>query len=405
MNPTETYHHYREIFRDKRLPLAFIDLDAFDANAAYIAGLAGKFGKTIRVGSKSIRSVALLRRIFDSDPKIFRGALTFTVEESAWLAAQGFDDLIVAYPTAQPSDIAHMVEMTAAGKTVRLMVDNEAHLRALSAAGEKANIQLHACLEVDMAYRPFGLSSVHLGVRRSPLRSPEEALHLMEAARKYPWMVIDSLMGYEGHIAGISDDVPGAVLKNFLMRTVKALSVRELTTRRDRVVETLRANGIDLPLVNGGGSGSLISTGQDPLVTEITVGSGFYASGLFHHYKEVHFRPAAFFALQIVRIPTEGMITCQGGGYIASGEVDLVKQPLPMYPAGLQYLSLEGAGEVQTPFTLPKDCPKLQIGDPVFLQHAKAGELCERFNELWLVQGGKLVGRVNTYRGDGQAFL
>ena len=301
--------------------------------------------------------------------------------------------------------MAHLVELTRAGKTVRLMVDNETHLRALSEAGQAANLQLRACLELDMAYHPLGLSAFHLGVRRSPLRDPDEVLRLVEAARNYPGVRIDSLMGYEGHIAGISDDVPGASLKNGLLRVVKALSIRELTARRDRVVESLRANGIELPLVNGGGSGSLISTGQDPLVTEITVGSGFYASGLFHHYKDVHFQPAAFFALQIVRLPTEGMITCQGGGYIASGEVGLEKQPLPMYPAGLKYLSLEGAGEVQTPFVLPKDSPQLQIGDPVFLQHAKAGELCERFNELWLVQDGKLVDKVNTYRGDGQAFL
>ena len=405
MNPTETYHYYREIFRGKRLPLAFVDLNAFDANVAYVAQLARKFGKTIRLGSKSIRSAALMRRIFEHDPEVFRGILTFTAEESAWLAKQGFDDLIVAYPSVQPGDMAHLVELTRAGKTVRLMVDNETHLRALSEAGQAANLQLRACLELDMAYHPLGLSAFHLGVRRSPLRDPDEVLRLVEAARNYPGVRIDSLMGYEGHIAGISDDVPGASLKNGLLRVVKALSIRELTARRDRVVESLRANGIELPLVNGGGSGSLISTGQDPLVTEITVGSGFYASGLFHHYKDVHFQPAAFFALQIVRLPTEGMITCQGGGYIASGEVGLEKQPLPMYPAGLKYLSLEGAGEVQTPFVLPKDSPQLQIGDPVFLQHAKAGELCERFNELWLVQDGKLVDKVNTYRGDGQAFL
>jgi D-serine deaminase-like pyridoxal phosphate-dependent protein len=405
MEPSKKYQTYREIFRDQRLPLAFIDLDAFDSNIAYVAQLAKQFGKTIRLGSKSIRSVGMIQRIFNTDPTVFRGILTFTVEESAWLASLGFDDLIVAYPSVQPIDMALMVEMTQAGKKVRLMADSEAHLIALSEAGEKANLQLHACLEVDMAYRPLGLSSIHLGVRRSPLRSPEQALQLVEIARNYPGVVIDALMGYEGHIASINDDVPGANLKNRVYRALKNLSVRELTERRDQVVKSIRAAGAALPIVNGGGSGSLVSTGKDPLVTEITVGSGFYASGLFHHFKEVRFQPSAFFALQIVRIPTEGMITCHGGGYIASGEVGLEKQPLPMYPAGLEYLSLEGAGEVQTPFVLPKDYPDLRIGDPIFLQHAKAGELCERFNELYLIKEGKIVDKVNTYRGDGKAFL
>jgi len=37
MEPSKKYQTYREIFRDQRLPLAFIDLDAFDSNIAYWA--------------------------------------------------------------------------------------------------------------------------------------------------------------------------------------------------------------------------------------------------------------------------------------------------------------------------------------------------------------------------------
>ena len=405
MNPNQTYITYRDIFREQRLPLAFVDLNKFDANVAYVTQLAKEAGKTIRLGSKSIRSVEMIRRVFEYDPETYRGILTFTVEETAWLASQGFDDMIVAYPTVQPSDIKLLVELAKADKKVWLMVDSEEHLRILSDAGLASGSTLHACLEVDMAYRPLNLSSVHLGVRRSPVRTPEQARELVRAAKKYSGVVIDALMGYEGHIAGISDNVPGAGLKNAVYRAVKAASVRELTARRDQVVEMLRAEGVDFRVINGGGSGSIVSTGKDPLVSEITVGSGFYASGLFHHYKEVHFEPSAFFAIQIVRIPTEGMVTCLGGGYIASGAIGKEKLPVPMYPAGLKYLDLEGPGEVQTPFLLSKDYPELKLGDPVFLQHAKAGELCERFDELWLVKDGKLTGKVKTYRGDGKTFL
>jgi len=405
MDPKQIYINYRDIFRNQRLPLAFVDLDKFDANVAYVAKLAREAGKTIRLGSKSIRCVELMRRIFTADPETYRGILTFTVEETAWLAEQGFDDMIVAYPSVQPSDIALMVEMTKAGKHVWLMVDNIEHLSVLSVAGQDAGLELHACLEVDMAYRPLSLRSVHLGLRRSPVRTPEQARDLLRAAKGFPGVKIDAIMGYEGHIAGMSDAVPGAGLKNTMMRVLKKGSVKELTARRDKIVEMLRAEGTEFKIINGGGSGSIISTGKDPDVTEITVGSGFYASGLFHHYKEVHFEPSAFFAIQVVRKPDEGMVTCLGGGYIASGAIGTEKQPVPMYPAGLKYLSLEGAGEVQTPFILPEGCPSLELGDPIFLQHAKAGELCERFNNLWLVKGGELAGQVKTYRGEGKAFL
>ena len=48
---------------------------------------------------------------------------------------------------------------------------------------------------------------------------------------------------------------------------------------------------------------------------------------------------------------------------------------------------------------------RLGLGDPVFLRHSKAGELCERFTHLLLVQGVRVVDEITTYRGDGQCFL
>jgi len=47
----------------------------------------------------------------------------------------------------------------------------------------------------------------------------------------------------------------------------------------------------------------------------------------------------------------------------------------------------------------------LRVGDNVYMRHAKAGELCERFETLYLVEGDELVGEVPTYRGEGRCFL
>jgi D-serine deaminase-like pyridoxal phosphate-dependent protein len=70
----------------------------------------------------------------------------------------------------------------------------------------------------------------------------------------------------------------------------------------------------------------------------------------------------------------------------------------------MRYVPDEGAGEVQTPLYDPTG--QLRIGDPVFFRHAKAGELCERFDRLLVVQGGRVLEeRMSTYRGDGQCFL
>ncbi len=399
----ERYEALRRQFQGKRLPLAFVDLDAFDANVEYVIERVQGSGKTIRLGTKSIRCEPLMRRILAAST-VYQGFLTYTVEETAFLASKGHDDFIVAYPSVQPSDLDLLAEMTLEGKRVAMMVDCIDHLKALSVKGEKSGVILSACLEIDLAYRPIG-EALHLGLRRSPIRTPEQALALVEGAKGLGGVQIDCLMGYEGHIAGVSDAAPDQALKNRVMRMIKNASVRELTRRRGAMVRALKDSGTALKIINGGGSGSLVSTLADESVTEVTVGSGFYAPGLFHHFTEVRFQPAAFFALQVVRKPAPGMVACQGGGYIASGPTEASKAPTPVMPAGLQFLPLEGAGEVSTPLVLPKGCPSLDLGDPIFFQHAKAGELCERFDTLYLVQQGEIVGQVPTYRGEGMNFL
>ena len=46
----------------------------------------------------------------------------------------------------------------------------------------------------------------------------------------------------------------------------------------------------------------------------------------------------------------------------------------------------------------------MSLGDPVIFRHAKAGEIAERFKEFLLISKEGLVDRVQTYRGENQAF-
>jgi D-serine deaminase-like pyridoxal phosphate-dependent protein len=78
--------------------------------------------------------------------------------------------------------------------------------------------------------------------------------------------------------------------------------------------------------------------------------------------------------------------------------------PTPYLPPGLKLDALEGTGEVQTPLH-GAAADRLRVGDSVYFRHTKAGELCERFNSLFLLQGNRIVDEVPTYRGEGRCFL
>jgi D-serine deaminase-like pyridoxal phosphate-dependent protein len=183
---------------------------------------------------------------------------------------------------------------------------------------------------------------------------------------------------------------------------MQRLSAAELAERRAAVVTAVSAEA-PLEFVNGGGTGSLERTAAEPAVTEVAAGSGLFGPALFDRYRAFTPRPAALFALSVVRRPGPGMVTVLGGGWIASGSPGADRLPVPVYPAGLRLTGAEGAGEVQTPLS-GHAADGLRIGDRVWFRHAKAGELCEHVDALHLVEDGRLRGRVPTYRGEGRSF-
>lgn len=375
-------------------PFAVIDLDAFDANATDLMRRAR--GVPLRLASKSLRVRTLQARALKTG---FHGVLCFTLPEALWLASMGWDDLVVAYPTVDRRALRELAANREARARITVMVDCAEHLDLIAEAAPEGPVKV--CIDVDAGWRIGSLMT--LGPKRSPLHDPiqVEAFARTIVARKE--LELDGLMAYEGQIAGVGDRPPGRPLMRLALPALQALSARELARRRAEVVDAVRSVA-PIRFVNGGGTGSIERTAAEPAVTEVAAGSGLYGPTLFDTYRAFRPTPAAFFVLPVVRKPTSKLATALGGGYIASGAPGRDRLPRPVLPAGLKLDALEGAGEVQTPL-LGRAAEGLRVGDQVWFRHAKAGELCERFDEVHLVQGDKVVDTVPTYRGEGKTFL
>ncbi|MFI6249501.1 amino acid deaminase/aldolase [Streptomyces sp. NPDC051016] len=380
-------------------PLAIVDLEAFDANADDLVRRAGD--KPIRVASKSVRCRHLLERVLAKDG--FAGIMSFTLAESLWLARSGFEDILLAYPSADRARFAELAADPKLAAAVTVMIDDPAHLDLIDAARDGGTEVVRVCLELDTSLKLLG-GRVRVGALRSPLYSPAQLADLARTVARRPGFKLVGIMGYEGHIAGVGDAVAGRPLRSRAVRLMQATARRELAERRAAVVRAVRAVVPDLEFVNGGGTGSVQTTAAEDAVTEIAAGSGLYVPRLFDNYTSFTGRPAALFAMPVVRRPGVGVVTVLGGGYPASGVAGPDRLPVPYLPEGLSYDSQEGPGEVQTPL-LGAAADDLLIGDRVWFRHAKAGELCERFAELHLVEGDRVTATVPTYRGEGQTFL
>ncbi|NUP25677.1 MAG: amino acid deaminase/aldolase [Nocardia sp.] len=372
-------------------PLAAVDLSVLRANAADLVRRAA--GRPIRVASKSVRCRAVLEEVLGTGLTAaggFAGLMSYSLAEAIWLVRRGARDVLLGYPSADRAALAELGADPVLAESITLMVDDIAQLALIRTAVGTATVRPRICLDVDASLR---IGPVHLGVRRSPIRTPEQAAELARTAASRGFRVV-GLMTYEAQIAGLPDT-------SLPVRLVKKASAREIERRRAAVLDAVRSVAGPLEIVNSGGTGSVELSAAAAGVTEITAGSGLYVPTLFDDYRSFRPRPALYFALPVLRRPAAGIATVFAGGYIASGPTGASRVPKPVWPKGLRLLGTEGAGEVQTPLS---GAAGLTIGDRVWFRHAKAGELCERFDRLYLVDADGSRIEVPTYRGEGKCF-
>ncbi|WP_249021328.1 amino acid deaminase/aldolase [Conexibacter sp. S30A1] len=397
---TQDHEQLARACAELEAPFAVIDMDAFTANTRELARRAA--GKRIRLASKSLRCRELIMRLLADPAGAFSGVLVLTVAEALWLSDHGVTDVVVGYPSVDRSALDAVASRASSGTPgtgITVMVDAVEHLDLLGSLGGRFRVSI----EADAGLWLLG-GRLRIGPRRSPLHTPAQVGAFAKQIARRPGLELVGMMAYEGQIAGVGDSPAGRPLRAGAIRAMQGLSRRELRARRRELVAAVEAVAGPLAFVNAGGTGSLESSAAEPWVSELTAGSGLFGPALFDDYTRFRPRPAAFYVLPVVRRPGRGVVTALGGGYVASGPAGADRLPRPWWPAGLSLDRNEGAGETQTPLR-GGAADQLAIGDRVWMRHAKAGELCERFTRLYLVSGERIVDEVATYRGEGRCFL
>lgn len=378
-------------------PFAALQLDALRHNTSDMLRRAA--GMPIRVASKSLRVRGVIEQMLQQPG--YSGVLAYTLAEALWLA-ETVDDVVVGYPSVDRAAIRRLATSPELAARVTLMVDSPEQLDVIDAVlkpGERETIRV--CLELDASWNAPVLG--HLGVWRSPIYTPEDARALASYIVSRPGFALVGMMAYEAQIAGVGNKPIGKAVDGAINRWMQRQSVSELHERRGAAVAAVRSIA-ELEFVNGGGTGSLESTSSDPSVTEIAAGSGAFGGHLFDNYEHFTPAPAAVFAMSIVRKATAETATMLGGGWVASGPPNADRLPQLAWPEGLSFVAREMAGEVQSPVT-GEAAGRLMPGDRVWLRHTKSGELSEHVNDFAVVDDGKVVGMMPTYRGEGKAFL
>ena len=291
-------------------------------------------GVPLRLASKSLRVRALQERALAAG---FVGTLCFTLPEALWLASNGWDDLVVAYPTVDRGALRELAH------TVRARTDH-GDGRLPRAPGRDRG----------RGRRPR--EGLHRRRRRLAARSYGDRREALAAARRRP---CDKSCKRDRRAARArarrADGLRGADRRRRrrARRASRCCGSRCRSCRRcprassragARRSSTRCARSRRCASSTAAGPGSIERTAAEPAVTEVAAGSGLYGPTLFDTYRAFKPRPAALFALPVVRKPSSKLATALGGGYPASGAAGRDRLPRPFLPAGLKLDAARGRG-------------------------------------------------------------
>ena len=274
-----------------------------------------------------MRCRSLLASMLDHDPG-FRGLMTFTLPETLWLHGHGFDDLLVAYPSADREALAELARLESERPPI-VMVDSVEQLDYIESAARAGPAAARVCIELDLGWWPLG-GRLKIGVKRSPVRTPAQARALARGDRAAPRASSSqALMGYEAHVAGVGDRPLGKRLQGLRDPPDQgALRCRAGASAAPAAVEAVREVAA-VPIVNGGGTGSIHSTRERAPSRRSRPAPAFTRPLSSTATRSSALTPAAMFAMPVVRRPSGGVATLLGGGYLASGAAGPDRLPAP----------------------------------------------------------------------------
>ena len=165
------------------------------------------------------------------------------------LMAEVADDVLLAFPAIDPPRTARVAHLSAHA-TVRVAIDSRPGAKLLGEAANRVSATIGILVDLDV------------GMGRTGLQTPSEALKLAQFVDATPGLRLDGLFGYPGHIGGPADRQETELLKV-----------------SDKLAATLRLwvdHGLQARIVSGGSTPTAYQSHLVPEYTEIRPGTYLY---------------------------------------------------------------------------------------------------------------------------------
>ncbi|MBS0276423.1 MAG: DSD1 family PLP-dependent enzyme [Proteobacteria bacterium] len=272
-------------------PALVIDLDAMERNIAAMAAHAKKHNIALRPHAKTHKCSEIAKL------QIAAGALGICcakLGEGEALAEAGIDSILLTSPVVTERGIARVMALNAKIGELRVTCDNAAVAKRLDAAARASGKKLRVVVDIDP------------GLGRTGIRPGDGAVALVEQVAKSEGLIFDGLQCYAGQVQHMES--PNE------RRAASLNAMKELAELRDQ----LKAKGIAIPLLSGGGTGTFDIDPDAKTLTELQVGSYIFMDKQYNEVWEKPgdrppFEPSLFVQTTVVSANREGLATTDAG--------------------------------------------------------------------------------------------
>jgi D-serine deaminase-like pyridoxal phosphate-dependent protein len=343
-------------------PAAVVDLDILERNIAAALGLLKGRSIALRPHTKSHKCSYLARLQIEAGAA---GICCAKLGEAEAMAENGIQSILVTSPIFGPEAAARASHLAAAIRDFAVVVDNSIVVDQLGSEARTRSFVLSVLIDADV------------GQRRTGVVSPEIGVELARAISRQPFLKLRGVQGYGGswqHIQGAE---------------VRHAAVAEGMRKLGTVVSALRAEGFAVPVVTGGGTGTLNADLSLGVLNEIQPGSYIFMDREYHEalgQEGSRFETSLFVQAQVISANQAEHVTLDAGlkAFATDG-------PMPQ-PAGAGFENCEYRffGDEFGLLTRRSEIP-IALGDRIEFEVPHCDPTVDRYDVLHLVRGDVLV--------------
>lgn len=345
-------------------PALIVKEDILLKNAAAMKTLLEGTTLSLRPHFKSHKCAALAHQ------QILDGAIGMTcakLSEAEDLADSGVEDILIANQIVEPAKIRRLANLAERCK-LTVCVDDSENVAALASAAKNAGTMILCYVEYD------------IGMERCGVTEKEQVLALIRQIQSEENLLFTGIQAYAGHISHVEDVHQRKEMTQKNYEKLKAL------------LQYLKDNGIAVPAVSGGSTGTAQIKAMEGLYTELQAGSYLFMDATYRQLG-LPFENSLFVLSTVVSkrgelvVVDSGVKTCgvdQGMPTVQGCQPDHIV-------ASEEHFQLHGVKE------------SVNIGDKLLLIPGHCCSTVNLHDRIYIVRGDQVVDRIPvTGRGYGK---